>query len=239
MELSTAQDLKGSDFSKVKNIIFDEFIIEKGQKKVYLQNEVQTFLRLLETLGRMRDIRVFMLGNATDIVNPYFLYFDLHLPYNNDIKLYKDGTILLQYMHNTEYRDAKKETKFGKLISGTDFENYSVENKFYNDNNTFIEKKQGSSKHSFTFIYNDVSYGVWVDYYLGKIYVSTDYDPSCPFIFACTLEDHKPNTLLLSKAKKYNCWKSFIEQFNQGNVYFENKKIKNICHDLIKLLVIR
>ena len=83
MTLSTSQDLKSSNFNKVKNIIFDEFIIEPGQKKTYLRDEVTVFLNLLETIGRMRDIRVFMLGNAVSVTNPYFLYFDLSLPYNS------------------------------------------------------------------------------------------------------------------------------------------------------------
>ena len=63
MTLATAQDLKGTTFSKVTTIIFDEFIIEEGQKKYYLKNEVETFLGLVETLARMRDIRIFMLAN--------------------------------------------------------------------------------------------------------------------------------------------------------------------------------
>lgn len=50
MKLSTAQDLKSSNFNKVKTIIFDEFIIEEGQKKYYMKNEVFTFLNLLETI---------------------------------------------------------------------------------------------------------------------------------------------------------------------------------------------
>lgn len=113
MTLSTAQDLKSVNFSKVKKIIFDEFIIEEGQKKTYLQNEVFIFLNLLETLGRMRDIQVFLLGNPANIyTNPYFLYFDLSLPYNSDIKTFKDNLILLQYMRNEEYRNAKKNTRF-------------------------------------------------------------------------------------------------------------------------------
>ena len=113
MTLSTAQDLKGTSFSKVTTIIFDEFIIEEGQKKYYLSNEVVIFLNLLETIARMRDIKVFMLANPANIyTNPYFLYFDLSLPFNNDIKLFKDGLILLQYMKNEEYRKAKRETKF-------------------------------------------------------------------------------------------------------------------------------
>lgn len=50
LKLSTAQDLKSVNFSKVKTVIFDEFIIEEGQKKYYLKNEVFTFLNLLETI---------------------------------------------------------------------------------------------------------------------------------------------------------------------------------------------
>lgn len=52
MTLSTAQDLKGTSFPEVNTIIFDEFIIEEGQKKYYLQNEVVIFLNLLETIRK-------------------------------------------------------------------------------------------------------------------------------------------------------------------------------------------
>lgn len=118
MTLSTAQDLKSSNYPNVSTIIFDEFIIEEGQKKYYLHNEVFVFLNLIETIARMRDIRVFLLGNPANIfTNPYFIYFNLTLPYNNDIKTFKDGLILLQYMKNEEYRNAKLNTRFGKLIS--------------------------------------------------------------------------------------------------------------------------
>lgn len=53
-----------------------------------------------------------MLANSASSTNPYFLYFDLSLPYNNDIKLFKDNTILVQYMRNEEYRETKKQTRF-------------------------------------------------------------------------------------------------------------------------------
>lgn len=238
MTLATAQDLKSANFSKVKNIIFDEFIIEQGQKKYYLKNEVFTFLNLLETIGRLRDIRVFMLANSASITNPYFVFFDISMPYNNDIKLFKNGTILLQYMKNEEYREVKKKTRFGQLISGTPFEDYAVNNKFIDDDRTFIEKKKGSAKFSFAFIYNSVYYGVWYDYLEGCIYVSFDYDKSTPFVFALTLSDHSPNTMLINSAKKYNCWKSFIENFNLGNVRYENIKIKNVVTEVIKQFII-
>lgn len=238
MTLSTAQDLKSSNFSNVTTIIFDEFIIEEGQKKFYLNNEVLIFLNLLETIGRMRDFKVFMLANPANIyTNPYFLYFDLSLPYNNDIKLFKEGLILLQYMRNEEYRQEKRKTKFGKLVAGTSFEDYAINNKALNDNRNFIEKKQGSAKFSFAFIYNNETFGVWYDYNEGKIFVSNDYLKNTPYLFACTLKDHTPNTLLLNSTKKYNCWKSFIDNYRLGNLRFENMKIKLIVQDLIKLIL--
>ena len=153
MTLTTAQNLKSTNFNKVKYIIFDEYLIEEGQHH-YLKNEVINFLGLIETIARMRDVKIFMLANAVTTTNPYFLYFDLHLPYNNDIITFKDGLILVQYMKNEEYRKAKKETKFGKLIQGTSFENYAVENNFIQDNKNFIMKKLGTSKFSFAFSYN-------------------------------------------------------------------------------------
>ena len=235
--LSTAQQLKSSNFNDVYYIIFDEFLIEPGQG-YYLKNEVFSFLGLIETIGRMRDIKIFMLANAVTEVNPYFLFFDLTLPYNNDIKLFKDGMILLQYMKNEEYRKMKKETKFGKLVAGTDYEDYAIDNKFNDDDNVFIEKKTGQSKFSFAFIYKDKTLGVWIDYNNGKMYVSKDIINN-GLIFATTNEDHNTNTLLYSIAKKYNCWNSFIENYKLGNVYFESNKIKNICKDVIKNLIIR
>ena len=115
-------------------------LLTNGQKKYYLHNEVETFLNLIETLARMRNVRVFLLGNAGNVVtNPYFLYFDLTLPYNNDIKTFKEGLILLQYMENLEYRKAKSETRFGRLVKGTNFEKYAIQNEDYHINKNFIE----------------------------------------------------------------------------------------------------
>lgn len=186
----------------------------------------------------MRDIKIFMLANPANIyTNPYFLYFDLSIPYNNDIKLFKDNLILLQYMKNEEYREAKRQTKFGKLVAGTSFEEYAINNQALEQNKDFIGKKQGTSKFSFAFIYKNETFGVWFDYTMGKIYVSNDYDKNSPFIFACTLKDHTPNTLLLSSAKKYNCWKSFIDNYRIGNVRFENMKIKYVVQELLKIIL--
>lgn len=101
------------------------------------------------------------------------------------------------------------------------------------DNKVFIEHKSPNSRFVFAFIFKSDTYGIWSDINLGKMFVSSNYDTSSPFIFSTTMDNHRPNTMLLKSAKNYACWKSFITQYKLGNVYFENVKIKNICSDLI------
>lgn len=234
--LSTAQSLKSTNLPKVKYIIFDEAFIEAGQNH-YLKNEVENFLGMIESIARTRDVRIFILSNAVTITNPYFIYFDINLPYNTDIKTYKDGLILVQYMYNPEYREAKAKTKFGKLVKDTEYSKYAIENSFRLDNKNFIEKKTGSSRCSFGIKYNDQTFGVWFDFNEGKIFVSNDINTTQ--IFACTLQDHTPNTMLLSAIKDYNVWKLFIKNYKLGNVYYENVKIKNMIQEVVKLSLIR
>lgn len=233
--LSTAQNLKSSNFPNVKYIIFDEFIIENGQNH-YLRGEVDVFLGLIETVARTRDVKVFLLGNAVSTTNPYFLYFDLSLPYNNEIKTFKDGLILVDYMYNLEYMNMKRETKFGKLVKDTDYESYAIDNRFIDDNKVFIEKKSGSARCNFSIIYKNYTFGIWYDYLNGKIYVSFDYNKD-GLMFACTNNEHNPNTLMLSLAKEYRFMKTFIKNYKAGNVYYENLKIKNLMQEAIRLIL--
>lgn len=46
--------------------------------------------------------------------SPLFSFFDLTLPYGNDIKLFKDNTILVQYMRNEEFRKEREDTLIRK-----------------------------------------------------------------------------------------------------------------------------
>ena len=189
-------------------------LLKNGQRKSYLKNEVFVFLNLIETIARLRNVRIFMLANAGNVItNPYFLYFDLHLPYNSEFQTFKNGLILINYAKNKEYREFKQNTPLGQLTKNTTFEKYAILNQDININNTFIEKKKKTAKFSFAFIYNNNTFGVWNDNRLGKIYISNDYIKNTPFIFSCTLDDHSENTMFLKSAKKYNCWKKLIDNF--------------------------
>ena len=158
--LTEAQDLKSASFDDVTTIIFDEYAIEKN-KRYYLPNEGMIIAGLLDSVIRNRsNVRIFFLMNAVEGIeySPLFSFFDLKLPYKNDIKLFKDNLILVQYMNSLAFRADREETLIGKLMKGTKYHEYAMENKIQNKNNDFIEKKKGSSKFSFALIYKGKTY---------------------------------------------------------------------------------
>ena len=166
MTLSTAQNLKSSNYDDVKTIIFDEFIPQSG--KHYLKDEVYTFLNLIETISRLRETRVILLGNADDLINPYFLYFDISISKNTEISTFKDGLILVNYMKNIPYREKKKNSRFGKLVENTPYAQFAIDNEFINNNNDFIEKKTNTAKFQFAITYKNNTYGIWFDFKARK-----------------------------------------------------------------------
>lgn len=225
MPLSIANILKSSTYEDVDTIIFDEFIIDKGNYH-YLQNEVIQLLDVIETVARLRDIRVIFLGNAISVTNPYFTFFNLSLPYNTDIKTFKDGLIAIQYIKNLKYREIKKDTRFGKLINGTEYGKYAIDNEFLRDSKSFIRKKTKSCKFYFILVINGKYYGVWCDYKDGLMFISNDYDPNCPVIFSINPDDHNENTLLI-RCRTSPFFKSIIEHYRLARLCFENQQIKN------------
>ena len=244
-QLSTAANKKSISYPDVTLLIFDEFLIEKGNQR-YIPNEPEKLLNLYETVARPGTghprVVLFLLANAISITNPYFLYWGLRMPQNRDKNgkyIWKHPTrpILVEDVRNQAFIDKKKNTEFGRLVEGTNYAEYSIENKFLLDSDAFIERKSSKARYYFTFIYKDNQFGVWVDMAEGKMWVSEDIDPSYILVYALTLKDHKPNTMLLKTKGRSGHFKTFIENYKMGNVYFENMNIKNMCYEVIQMVM--
>lgn len=224
LPLSSADSLKSSTYENVDTIIYDEFMLKEGSTQHYLKNEPEVILDLIETVARLRDVKIFLLGNAISSTAPIMSYFNLTLPYNTDIKLFKKGLILVNYIKNEPYREFKKQTNFGKLIEGTRYSKYAIDNEFLTDSKSFIKKK-GESKFYFIFTLNNREYGVWRDKD-DVMYISEDIDPNCPLRFAINIDDHDESTLLL-KSRTNPYFVSIINHYRCAMLCFENQMIKN------------
>ena len=227
LPLSAADSLKSSTYENVDTIIYDEFMLKEGSSQHYLRNEPEIILDLIETIGRLRDIRIYCLGNAISSTCPLMSYFDVTLPYNTDIKTFKDGTIAIEYIRNEKYREVKKASRFGKLIEGTKYGKYAIDNEFLTDSKAFIKKKDKNAKFYFILYVNGRTYGIWRDFKNSYIYVSLDIDPNCPVKFAITEDDHNENTIYAKV--RCNFWfKQIINHYRLAHLCFESQVIKNL-----------
>lgn len=241
--LSTAKIEKSVPYPFVNKICLDEFLIEKGHYH-YLPDEVGSFLNLYETIARPGsehcDVITFFMANAITWTNPYFLYFNIKKPTKvdkNGKAIWKNGEILLELSADEKLIKAKQNTRFGSIVNGTAYGDYSIKNEFLLDDDTFIEKKSPNAKYYFTFKYNGNNFGVWIDTVEGKIWVSKSVDSSYKLVFSVTMKDHEPNTMFLKNISHYPQFKAFTENFKLGNVYYEDINIKNITYEVIRMVM--
>lgn len=99
--LSQQARYKSSDRSKVSTIVFDEFAI--ADEYMYLPNEVEQLMSLISTIIRSRDnVKVFFIGNALSLKNPYFDYFGI------DASKLKSGNIYSFAQCGVEFKEYAK-----------------------------------------------------------------------------------------------------------------------------------
>ena len=226
--LSTANILKSTAFPKVGTIVFDEFLLDNAGTYRYLKNEVTLLLDVIETVFRLRDGKTILLGNALNVhASPYFAYWDLELPNDSrEFRTFKDGAIVVNYIRNLEYREAKKNSRFGKLIDGTEYGKYAIENQVLRENNSFIEKKPANSTFYGSLIINGFVIGIW-NGRNGYLYLSEKYDPNSKQKFALDYNDHTEQTVYTT-VRENMYMHMCVRGYKQGWLKFENQKIKAI-----------
>ena len=237
--LSTSQKLKSVDYPFVTTIIFDEFIVDKGCIR-YLTNEVDVFLDLFETINRKRNnVKAYLLANNVSIVNPYFTYFDVTPKKTERFTIARDGELVIEMCTDTVFINEKLETKFGKLIKGTKYADYSIYNNSLRDSEVFIEKRpKRNTSPVMSITFNGEVAMIWLDYKTGIFYCDDKYMKTCnEYVLSC--EDHNPNTLLNASGINLNMLKQLISYFQVGRVRFSDQNIKHLMYDIFRSLGVK
>lgn len=234
--LSTAITKKSVAYPNVNKIGFDEFILEKSTLH-YLPNEVNAFLGLYETIARDRNnVRCMFMANSVTLINPYFLFFDIQVSKTKRFWKFKNNDLIIELTDLQEFKEHKKETRFAKIIDGTDFSKYSIDGDFVSDNYEFIENKSNNSYYCFTLVYKGEYIGVWCDGKIGIMYISTKVDLNYPIKYAITTSDHKPNMIVLSNKYSREKIKIITKMYEYGCLRYESLKLKSMMFDIFKLL---
>ena len=234
--LSTSTNRKSASYPKVKWIIFDEYIITKTTYNRYLKNEVNLLLDLYETIARTREnVRMLILSNAVSFVNPLFTFFDIVPNPNERFQVFKDGLICLELFYDNKFAENKKESKFGRLVEGTQYGAYVVENKPLEDSEEFI-RERGSDRYQYicSFKTEDFIIGVWRNLSEGGLLCDERIDISRKRQFAVQLSDLSEGYLYLKKVRfDYECLNAVMKANACGTLFYTTQEVKKIMQERV------
>lgn len=230
--------LKSVSYPDVTTILFDEFITENcdyigGIKNPLLEPEL--CLNFYQTIARgfnqpiREDVKFVFISNAVSINNPHFLYYDLDKKLMDGGKFILTDSICLEIANSIEIRDEIANSQLGKLMTGTRYGNYSMNNEFYLDSSEFIEGDiPRHCRYVFTISYDKWTLGIWKDETTATYYITEKYDPNCLIHYSLNNSSHKTNTVLIQQNKSKPSVKLLKLAYENGMVRFQNQRCKNI-----------
>ena len=243
ISLSTSQSMKSVDFPNVNKLIFDEFIIKPNKSLTYLSDEVTTFLDLISTVERpildengkeKCKFKIWLMSNAITFANDYFYFFNVK-PFRSRFYHDKKRNIVVEQCENELYVESVKNTRFGKLVSGTKYSDYAIDNEYLLDTDAFIKKKSNKAIFIFNVRYDGHEWGIYADDEF--VYVTWNVDRSRPF-YTFTKKDHTLDSLLIKSARGTK-FEVLVRNYQLGLVYCENIMIKNKFIDFMKMFIVK
>lgn len=239
--LSMSQKYKSTPYPNVTTIIFDEFIIDTSTCIMrYISNEVEMFLDLFETVARKRDnVKAYLLANFITEVNPYFIFFNVTPKKGERFTLARNGELIIDVSKSDEFIKEKENTRFGRLIAGTKYSDYALNNEALRDSNAFIEKLSLKNMYSLcTLSDNKRSIGLYQDTKTGMFYCCSKIDKNVKK-FVLELEAHDNTAILNSRITDYPLFKIFVKGFQLGQTRFDTQSTKIFAYECLKKLGVK
>ena len=208
--LSKATRYKQASMHKLRRVVFDEALIDKSIDTYtrYLPNEYALFQNLIGTLQRYSEkdgagrprLRVYLMGNAVDLINPYFAKLGITEPPEFGGRWFAGKS---WYFYYPDPRDFAVKADSAQMAERLGARAGDYGNEFESDAGKFIAKKPSSARFSFGVVYRGERFGVWGDLREGLYYINTKIpnDPNA-VVYALSTSDSKPNYIVAKRANK-------------------------------------
>lgn len=244
--LSEFQRMKKHTFVNVKRIIFDEAILDRSDRyHRYLPNEYAILASIVDTTSRERSDtdgikpRVYLLGNACDLANPYFAHYKVGSDIGYGYRWYDSKTFLLHMVNDADYsRQKASGTVAGRMLAGTAAGNENIYNKFSDVSEAYVERKTKNAKYKFAIIYKHKTYSVWVDLSIGRYYICDWYPRGMEStVYYLTTDDMDVNYMAASRVSEV--LKSIDGMYYAGLIYYDTIDVKRGFLEVLALFGIR
>lgn len=229
--LTEAQKLKSVALERVKLIIFDEFIIEKGATH-YLPSEEIIFNNLYSTVDRYGDkTKVLFLANAVSIMNPYFIAWDIRPPEEGEWVISHNGFIVAHFPKAEKFQSEVSRTRFGQFIEGTDYAEYAVANKFSDNDDSLIDLKGYKARYQFTLECHNGTFSIWYDM-INSRYYAQESRPKDELIFTLVMERMSEEKTLMTFADRP--LGELRSAYRSGRMLFDRPSTRNAFYEVFK-----
>lgn len=237
MILSRYQDYKGGAFPDYDTIIFDEFLREKVKSVGYLNNDVEAFLSITDSVFRKRKgVKAILLSNTVNEVNPYFIDFKINRLNNSEysysqIPEVKDNLLCyIRELDKETIQQSNETSNFRQILGAIEkYATVSISNDFSEDTSTFIKKKSKNAKFICALKLSEYdTFGVWFDYHEPMIYITRSYEKTTKKMYVFDKLYHNENTIFVHnwKEKQFYSLSKIVSAFKQSMLSFENVEIK-------------
>lgn len=223
--LSTAQSQKSVNYTNVKAIIYDEFILETSNQS-YLKNEATVFNNFYSTVDRWQDkTRVLFLANSVSISNPYFLEYDIVPDVEmSEFVVKAGGFILCHFPDSKEFQTSVYATAFGKFIANTEYAKYSVGNQFSDQSGRLIEGRTSRANYMFNLETSTGTFSIWHDPLMRKYFIERKL-PKGGVTYTLIPENVEEEKQLLFNNDVPI--KQLRTAYRQARVYFDDDNVRN------------
>lgn len=240
--LTEQERLKKVTFANVRRIVMDEAVIDRSINRHarYLPNEWNTLARLISTISRERPgyatvkPRVYLLGNAVDIANPFFMRYNINQVPKPGYHWYENKTALLHIPNFAAYgREMQKRTVAGQMAGNTIDAQADALNIFKGSHNDYVERKTPDSVYQFAIVYRGQTIGAWFDMPNSLVFISkkTINDGRYP-TYTLTTSDNRVNMVM---AKKNNTTlKMLSEMYGYGFIRYETPALREFFAEIMR-----
>lgn len=238
--LTEAQKKKKKTYDYVKRIIFDEAVLDRKDRfHNYLNNEWGTLAEIIDTMSRERaDVkgirpRLYLLGNALDIANPFFAVNRVKLPLEFGYRWYSGKTFLLHYVEGGDYAKEKSANTVAGRMRSLIGDKVASQNEFANQTSEFVHRKPSRAKYNFGIVYAGKKFGIWVDLQGGYYYVTYKIPNNATNIYYLQLDDASVNWLSANRVTP--AMKILVEVNQMGLIRYDTANVQTDFREILAL----
>lgn len=210
--LTEMQKSKKRTFANVRRLLLDEATVNMSDRyHGYLVREFELLANIVDSCTReraddamRRRPHVYLLSNACDLVNPYFVRYGIDTVPPEGYSWHAGKTFLLHYLRDVGYAEAKRtDTVAGRMLQGTAEERVASYNDFGNGHDDFVEPKPPYCDFHFGFVWRSERFGVWYDPLSGNFWITGKIPKNThATVFALSRADNRINLMMVKRSNR-------------------------------------